>query len=235
MGWWWGGCLSHLQFIWFNSKSGIQHQTLLKNRANDDEGSQNHVKLRLHFVSALMVTNVRLRRLGTNNVLRLAFKASFLWIIDDSLESTALNVNSSVLSRETATRKVVDERLEEGGGEWGSPSSIRQLRSTGFYRSAPGSYTSNRDEPRRLGGTLVSHWNVWETFQHVLHTHLQLPLRSKDRHYAPHHWSYIRRRNGEIDSLTFWKLAKVLLCEIPVHRYNAQFVLCCSCDSLMQK
>lgn len=55
-----------------------------------------------------------------------------------------------------------------------------------------------RTSPRRLGGTLFSHLkclgNISACFTH---THLQLPLWSKDRHYASHLLSYIKRRNSE--------------------------------------
>ena len=124
-------------------------------------------------------------------------------------------------SRERRRRRRRRRRKEGGGGGGGGVmhSSVNEIHhhpSDSFVTFSTGATGRPQDHiPRtrtslwRLRGTLFSHfWNVWETFQHVLHTHtqtqkhthLQLPRWSKDRHYASHLLSYIKRRNSENES-----------------------------------
>lgn len=50
----------------------------------------------------------------------------------------------------------------------------------------------------RLRATLFTVWSRWGPFQHVLHTHQQLPRWSKDRHYASRLWSFSKQWNREL-------------------------------------
>lgn len=86
---------------------------------------------------------------------------------------------------------------------------------------------------RRLRGTLFysfemfgKHLSMFYTRAHPhAHTHRQLPRLSKDRHRTSRGWRYINEETVKtnIDLFTF----ENLVCKVPVHRYDARFVIGC--------